>query len=264
MMLHLTSSQVDHYHERGYVELGRLFDDDTLERLRQEELRFRGYPQISLADKVTPLPDTSTLFRNQVANYSAIVRDIFLRGPQVPVLGQILGDLVVGNFTQFVTKLPDSDLARAEFPWHQDSGYGNKNNPLHVTIWCALDKVDESNGCVWIIPGSHRQGLIPHVASGKSWHVTVKTDEEGVPVRLNAGEAVAFSGFTLHRSLTNDSDRPRRAFFMEYSDYLGDAAENRVQLNVSPLWIVQGQLPYPVPVRECATPESHRQRDSSS
>lgn len=241
----LTPDQLAQYQEQGYVLLGSLLSADLLASLQADEARFRGYPQLSLADGKTVLPDTSTVFRNQVANYSAVVRELFLRGPQVPALQQLLGPLVCGAFTQFVTKLPDADPRTATFPWHQDNGYGHKTSPQHVTVWCALDDVDERNGCVWVLPGSHRQGLLPHHATGTSWHLAVTVDGEGLPVRLRAGEAVAFSGFTLHRSLANHTTAPRRAFFMEYHDFVSDHPGGRPPLQPQPLWLAAGELPYP-------------------
>ncbi|HEY8667864.1 MAG TPA: phytanoyl-CoA dioxygenase family protein, partial [Tepidisphaeraceae bacterium] len=105
--------------------------------------------------------------------------------------------------------------------------------------------VDERNGCVWVIPESHKRGLLPHKASGASWYITVPADSAGIPVRMKAGEAVAFSGFMLHRSLANRTPRPRRAFFMEYSDSPDDS-EKTMGLHPEPLWMARGQLNYPV------------------
>src|SRR5262245_39447115 len=122
--LQLTKAQLADYWEQGFTRLGRILDDDELAALRAEEARFRQYPQVSLGDGKTVLPDTSTIFRNQLANYSAPLREIYLRGRHLGVIKQIVGETVCGNFNQFVTKLPDKNLQTAEFPWHQDNGYG--------------------------------------------------------------------------------------------------------------------------------------------
>lgn len=245
--IRLTAAQLADYHSTGFVRLGRVMSPAVLAAMRREEARFRQSPQYSLSDRKTVLPDTSTIFRNQLSNHSAVVRRMFLQGPHLPAVQQILGPIVCGNFTQFVTKLPDPDLATATFPWHQDNGYGGKHSARHVTVWCALDDVDEHNGCVWVVPGSHRQGLLPHRTSGTSWHLTVTVEGNGEPVRLRAGEAVAFTGFTLHRSLANHSAAPRRAFFMEYGDFISDHGPDGAGLQPTPLWMIAGELPYPTP-----------------
>jgi phytanoyl-CoA hydroxylase len=48
------------------------------------------------------------------------------------------------------------------FPWHQDAGYGEGPKD-YVIFWAALDDVDEENGCLWAIPGSHVDGVYPYL-----------------------------------------------------------------------------------------------------
>ena len=239
----LSDAQVREFHESGYLVLGKVLDDQQLESLRREEARFRAFPQISLADGKTILPDSSTVFRNQLAKYSEPVRRLLVGGPQLDAIRRLLNGPIFGTFTQMVTKLPDGDARRGEFPWHQDNGYGNNARTNNVTVWVALDDVDENNGCVWVIPGSHKNGLIPHSPTGESWYVSVRAPDDGVPARLRAGEAVAFTGYTLHRSLANRTDHPRRAFFMQYSDTAGDMPQGIDAV------LVAGELPYPSTVR---------------
>lgn len=205
----LTESQLRQFQDEGYVILGRTMDDATLQGLRQEEARFRE-----------PVGGQErTIFRSQVNDYSQVVREFCLRGAHLPLLRQLIGPNVAFWFNQFVTKLPDGASGRSEFPWHQDNGYMAIEPATNVTIWFALDDVDERNGCVWVMPASHKQGLLDHrTASADSWHLTLKVEGDGVPAVLKAGEAVAFTGLTLHRSKLNHTDRPRRAFFTEYAD----------------------------------------------
>ena len=238
----LTPEELESYRANGFLLMGRVLDENHLESLRAEEARFRALPQLSLQDNKTVIPDTSTIFRNQLANFSEPIRTLFLGGVHIEVVAQILGPIVCGAFTQFVTKMPDPDVVGGLFPWHQDNGYGDKRSELHVTVWCALDDVDESNGCVWVVPKSHKQGLLPHGESGNSWHLSVDVAGDGIPVRLKAGEAVAFSGFMLHRSLANRTVKPRRAFFMEYGDYISEVPEGEPYTS-GPLWLVRGELP---------------------
>jgi len=244
-----TEKQIASYWQEGFVLLGRVLDDDQLAALRAEEARFRGYVQYSLADGKTVFPDkTSTIFRNQLANYSEPLREVYLRGRHIAVMRQIIGPTVWGVFNQFVTKLPDPNVQTAEFPWHQDNGYGDNPVATNVTVWCALDDVDERNGCVWVVPGSHKLGLLDHKSTGTSWHLTVRAPSDGISVPLKAGEAVAFSGLTLHRSLANHTDKPRRAFFMQYGDYAANARlDGKLGLVTTPLYLVCGALPYPMP-----------------
>jgi ectoine hydroxylase-related dioxygenase (phytanoyl-CoA dioxygenase family) len=234
----LSAAELKQYKEEGYVALGRIMDDATLAALRDEEQRFRGEET------------TGTIFRNQVLHYSAAIRHYVVNGPQVPLARQLVqADNMAIWFTQFVTKMPDAASGKTEFPWHQDNGYVSIEPATNVTIWVALDDVDERNGCVWVIPASHRKGLLDHAAKTGSWHLTLDVEGEGVPAILKAGEAVAFTGLTLHRSKLNHTDRARRAFFMEYADvaatYQRTGQPRQSILKESNTWVVSGQAAWP-------------------
>jgi ectoine hydroxylase-related dioxygenase (phytanoyl-CoA dioxygenase family) len=237
----LTDSELRQYKQEGYVVLGRIMDDSTLEAIRAEELRFRGKDS------------AGTIFRNQVTHYSAAIREYVTGGPQIKLARQLVGtENLAFWFDQFVTKLPDAGSGKSEFPWHQDNGYVSIEPATNVTIWVALDDVDERNGCVWVMPGSHAQGLLDHaLKSQDTWHLTLKVEGDGIPAILKAGEAVAFTGLTLHRSKLNHTDKARRAFFMEYADvasthrHFESKETPRSILKESNTWVVSGQAEWP-------------------
>lgn len=246
MMTHsLSEQQLKQYREEGYVILDRLMDDATLEELQAEEARFRGERD----------PKELTVFRSQLCNYSEPIRRFCQSGPHVPLLRQLIGPNVAFWFNQFVTKWPDSNTGKSEFPWHQDNGYTAVEPATNLTIWFALDDVDERNGCVWVQPGSHKRGLLDHKpASADNWHLTAPAEGDGVPARLRAGGAVAFSALTLHRSKLNHTDKPRRAFFVGYADARAVYYNRRhAQPKPEPVvetphgWMVFGQLEWPPP-----------------
>ena len=46
--------------------------------------------------------------------------------------------------------------------WHQDYSYWTRTCPMqHLTCWIGLDDTDESNGCMFYVPGSHQWDLLP-------------------------------------------------------------------------------------------------------
>ena len=239
----LTADELRQYREEGYVILGRVMDDATLEAMRSEEARFRPRPGMNQ----TSAPEV-TIFRSQLCNQSEVVREFCCRGAHLPFVKQLVGPNLVIWWNQMVTKLPDAHTGKSEFPWHQDNGYVAIEPATNVTVWVALDDVDEKNGCVWVAPGSHLKGLLPHKAKNEdSWHLTVPVEGDGIPAILPAGHAVAFTGLTLHRSKLNHTDRPRRAFFMEYAD--AEARSSRDLKEWTPVvaspdsWLVAGQIP---------------------
>lgn len=109
----------------------------------------------------------------------------------------------------------------APTPPHQDNYYFNLKPPNVLTIWLALDPVDEENGCLRYVPGSHREGIRPHGRSsilGFSQGITdygaADTARE-VKICLHPGDAVVHHGAMIHRAEANRSAaRHRRAFAM--------------------------------------------------
>lgn len=106
-------------------------------------------------------------------------------------------------------------------PWHQDggTGWGLDRHPL-ATVWTALDPATIANGCVQIIPGSHRLGLL----SERGHTITPEQEAEHcrgervVFLELEPGESVLLHNWTLHRSDVNRTDASRRAFSVCYMD----------------------------------------------
>lgn len=106
-------------------------------------------------------------------------------------------------------------------PWHQDRWTALDRDPL-LTVWTALDPATIANGCVQVIPGSHRRGLLnPEHPSGfltpeqaKKWC----TPDRVVYVELEPGEAVLLHNWLLHASDINKTSIPRRAFSVCYMD----------------------------------------------
>lgn len=114
---------------------------------------------------------------------------------------------------QAVAKPPQ---ARTELPWHQDNGYTPLDPEEYVTCWLALDDADVDNGCIWVIPGSHRHGTQPHHAGAGPFRVGLDGGEDGVPVPVRRGDVLVFSSLIMHRSGPNTTDRHRRAWIIQF------------------------------------------------
>lgn len=115
---------------------------------------------------------------------------------------------------QAVSKPPQ---ARTELPWHQDNGYTPLVPEEYITCWLALDEAEVENGCLWVIPGSHRQGTLEHRNGAGPFRVGHDgPDTDGVPVPVTRGSVLVFSSLLLHRSGPNVTDRQRRAWIIQY------------------------------------------------
>ncbi len=240
----LTKAQITDYHEHGFVMLGKIMDDATLDVIRSEEQRLMATVGSAHDEDLA----NRSVFISLCHHHSAAFRNVATQGPHLDAVEQIVGEDFLLWYTQFVIKHPDTGDAKSEFPWHQDNGYGAITPDNNVTVWIALDDVTEENGCVWVVPGSHKQGLLDHQKKNDSWHLHLDVETDGIPAIMKAGEAVMFSGLTLHRSKLNHTNAPRRAMFMEYAHASSHLIEDQQALiHKSHTWMVRGQLPLDIP-----------------
>lgn len=125
----------------------------------------------------------------------------------------------------FTDKLNFKRPGGAPFPWHQDSPYFVFECP-HVerlaSLQVYLDDATVENGCLWMIPGSHRQGRLACFEDrGTLGRLYTDVDRalpgaELVPLEAPAGSVIWFHGDVVHGSRRNRSDASRRAFVLTY------------------------------------------------
>jgi phytanoyl-CoA hydroxylase len=161
-----------------------------------------------------------TLKQMQFMQVDPFFRD-YTHHPKWKALAEALvGELAACESPEWFNKPPRVDHPT---PPHQDNYYFNLQPPNVVTIWLALDAVDDENGCLRYLPGSHQRGFRPHSRSsvlGFSQGITDfgPLDESGErKIHLSPGDAAAHHGMTIHRAEPNRSqNRNRRAFAMVF------------------------------------------------
>ncbi len=232
-------AQVESYRRDGYLVLGSVLSDDDVAELLDEEARFRPRRGFGSRDNRTLLVSV------QLCDRSAVVRRICTGGPHLAHVVQLLGPNVCLTHNQFLTKLSDAPDTHSDIPVHQDSGYGRLEPPDDITIWFALTDTTVANGCLQVIPASHTRGLVEHgTAEINPVLREVTTSDELLAVELAAGEAIAFTGLTLHGSGPNLTDAPRTAFYARYCGpevRIMDVEGGRSVLDDPQSWMVAGE-----------------------
>jgi len=144
-----------------------------------------------------------------------------------------------------------------EVPWHQDGQYWPIRPRATVTVWIALDDVTPENGCMRVIPGSHRMGEFSHDVSDREDLVlnNVLNDPRldlttAYDVVLEAGQLSLHDVDLVHGSQPNRSRRRRAGFAIRYmpasahfdrSVPMGSASNTvKVEFAERPLWLVRG------------------------
>ncbi len=137
---------------------------------------------------------------------------------------QAIMDLMERIFKEKAKVVQDQAILKpptggAEKPWHQDMAYGNLAYDKAVAgAWIALDPAELDNGCMHVIPYSHRDGGVPHYAE-RDWQIcdtSIQVNRD-IAVPLNPGGVLIFSGLLHHGTPPNFSVKRRRALQIHYA-----------------------------------------------
>ena len=109
------------------------------------------------------------------------------------------------------------------FSWHQDSGYTETIPLAYITCWTAISNSNLDNGCIWVLPRSHKWGVLEHESEEPNQQAygglraKFLDDSGAVPVEMKAGQVAIFSSLTLHMSGPNTSNNStRRGYVPQY------------------------------------------------
>ena len=185
-------------------EVGRILDDVA----REERERGEERPQFLQSGVYVGLSKRSAVCRR-------LARDPRL----LDVMEAVIGPNILFWSDKVVFKSEETDYGT---PWHQDWPYWKG---IHkVTLWLALDDIDESNGCLQLVRGSHRDTYEHHGGRGPAGSFGHQLDAAAVdPARVvtvpaPAGTAVVFHDLTLHASHPNSVRADRYALAITYKD----------------------------------------------
>ncbi len=150
--------------------------------------------------------------------FDGLVRDARIVDPVRDIIGQ--EDIAVWT-NKLNLKRPREGSG---FGWHQDSPYwihDSDHVDLLPNVYLAFDDADESNGCLGVIRGSHKQGCLPGTDDGSQLggfftDPNCFNESDRVMMEVPAGSLVFFDPHSIHGSYPNHSDRPRRAIIMTY------------------------------------------------
>ena len=167
--------------------------------------------RMSHEDTQDQLTDGGLVFTANVFKRSPVVQAFLTQQRLIDLLEPIAGGDLWVRWDQAVSKHPGA----GEFRWHQDNGY-NRLRTEHFQVWIALTETRNQNGALWLAPGSHRRGLLPH-ARVVGQQIEVQADVgESVCIDATAGDVVVFSSLMLHRTGPNEADSTRVAYVAEY------------------------------------------------
>ncbi|ACT02208.1 phytanoyl-CoA dioxygenase family protein [Paenibacillus sp. JDR-2] len=218
----LTEEQVRYYRENGFVQI-----DDMLSAEEVEELR--GYLEEAMSaqnGRSTQTAASGDLYfkvLNQRVNtwrdHGGMARFVLSRR-FADAAKQLSGASGVRLFHDHaLLKMPQDSKPT---PWHQDLPYWPMNEPGALSIWIALDDVDEYNGCMMLVPKSQKIKNLKSIDLVNPEDIFSSEGAKDVDrntaavVRMKAGSCSFHDGLTFHYAHANETDKPRRALAIVY------------------------------------------------
>jgi ectoine hydroxylase-related dioxygenase (phytanoyl-CoA dioxygenase family) len=143
--------------------------------------------------------------------------------PVVRLLQALLGGKELDCFlSQFIFKNPGAWGQ----PWHQDSLYFPFDRSPQVGLWLAASEATLENGCLHVLPGSHREPVHAHVPDRRPganygyFEIVDHDMSKAIPVTMKPGDLLVFHSHLMHRSTDNVS-RGRRAAMVYHAALRG-------------------------------------------
>jgi len=239
----LSDDQVRRYRRDGYVVAENAVAPDLLQALRgtvggwvaEAASRRAGWGEtrdgrarFDVADEASG----AVLRRvNNPVEVSEPFREFAFDSSLADMVAELIGPNVKFHHSKINLKQPGSSV---EVKFHQDFPYTPHSNPDLVTALVMLDDMDEENGCLMVVPGSHREGVHSLWHGGRftgavSDEVVHASRDRMVAITGRAGTVCLMNTMTLHGSAANRSQRPRTLFIPVYS------AEDAAPLTPSPV-----------------------------
>jgi len=216
------------YRENGFLVLDRALTTPEIDALCAEAARICRNADGEI-DGVEPAPaqwsDDEVMRRILCIHFphklSALMSDALAHPAIVQALTCAIGPDVKAMQSMLFFKA----AGKPGQAWHQDEDYIPTRDRSLTGAWIAMDDATIENGCLWVIPGSHKPGILWK----QEWHADRSFDcalesqgfpytvKDEVPVEVKKGSVVLFNGYTLHRSLPNRaSSGYRRALVNHY------------------------------------------------
>ncbi len=250
------------YDRDGYLIIPDLLDADLLEAARSEATAIcRGVR--GEIDGMTPPgdeDDATILGRYLCIHFPHKISPLMQEIGRLPTAVDVLTDVIGPNVKMMQSMLFLKPAGKPGQAWHQDEAHIPTRDRSLTAVWIALDDTTVDNGCLWVIPGSHRAGILHPVRrhDDARFDPTPEAygfghqDDDAVPAELPAGAALVFDGYLLHRSLPNT--RPhgmRRALVNHYMSaesllpwFPPDADESMALLDHRDILLVAGRDPH--------------------
>ena len=186
-----------------------------------QQLESRGYAVVNLLTpseisnlfnhylKDIPIVDSigfhSTMFVEN-ADYRKRTDSFLKKKLHTPLSKYLSGFNIL--FANYIMKEPNSE---SKVGIHQDWAFVDEERETSYNVWLPLIDTNLSNGCLWVLPGSHKLGQFPRYSPSEQKVDDEAVEDYSIPVQLRAGQAVIYHSGLIHYSSSNNTAKSRLA-----------------------------------------------------
>ncbi|GCE14945.1 phytanoyl-CoA dioxygenase family protein [Tengunoibacter tsumagoiensis] len=225
----LTLEQRQFFADNGYLVIHNLFDLELINQIKEAIFSiFNGQHTGIRHRSEIQRPDGTVLTNIQQLYRAHPVLSQFIKHPYMGSIASALMDDTPEVRLWHDTLIYKEKLEGGAVPWHQDYYLLQHVAPADiVTGWIALSKSNEESGCLYVVPGSHKWGLMPSHALNnigpdserflkRSVHEALRPLIVKQPLVLEPGDVSFHHCLTIHGSYQNRSDYPRLGYIQHY------------------------------------------------
>ena len=205
----LTKKQIEQYHDEGFILPIRVMSEEEALKIKE---------RVEAAEKAFP-EEFNPENRNNL-HLTFIVLDELAHNP---IILDAVEDLIGPDFSLWSSVMFTKNPLTEHFvSWHQDATYMGMTSSDFLTPWIALTPSTEEMGCMAMIPGSHKQNIVPHQDTFSENNILTRgqvvkdvDEEKAVNLILKPGEMSIHHGAVIHGSKPNKSKQRRIGFALQ-------------------------------------------------
>ena len=210
----LTDYEIEQFQKDGFLVFDDVFPQKDIELLRE----LCESPEIKKALQDRDQQNRTVHLLGLTAKHPA-----FLEVASSPLIldriTRLIGPDIQLQHSKLAAKPPAKN--RGPFAWHQDFAFFPHTNSDLVAVMVMLDDATPENGCMQMVPGSHKLGMLNHAIDGifqgacQDAHLWENKDSL-TPITPRAGGISIHHSLMLHGSEVNLSGKPRRGLVFQY------------------------------------------------
>ena len=203
--------QLDHYHGHGYVIVDDVFERSEFEEMNCHLDRF-------FEEKEVNAPGEGWLM--SLGLQSDLTKSFCEDERVLDLIEDIVKPGIAIYSAKLVSKEPHTDEV---CNWHQDDAYYTQisQSKTRMSVWIPLQDTTVEQGCLRIVPDSHKEGLQPVIELEGTCSRGIDREVDPTKemcVEMQAGQMLLFSALLWHSSQGNQTAHRRRAFIVSYQE----------------------------------------------